>query len=238
MRWGQLPQCHLSVPKSKINPPSDLPKPLRHSDTADTPDTPDVRTRSQPYPFSVCHVHLSWTNKLISHFTVGGAEEMDIRSLRDESIKWVSNIHFQKGWRIEPQLISHFCRSPFSRGGRSSNIKSYAELSPPEGADISFVSSGRSSGFSSGMSSGRPSIDHMYPPRLSNGFDSLDRSFESSRTPHRSSDAYSIGNDYSYRSSIGTGTSWSSENMVSAAQCNNESMALNLDDDPSPVTCL
>ncbi|RZR78241.1 hypothetical protein BHM03_00003521 [Ensete ventricosum] len=67
--------------------------------------------------------------------------------------------------------------------------------------DISFVSSGR------------PSIDQAFPPRLSNGSDGLDRSFEMAVTPNRSADSYSTGNEFSSFSQGSTGTSWSSQTM-------------------------
>ncbi|XXG64380.1 hypothetical protein AAC387_Pa05g2350 [Persea americana] len=82
-------------------------------------------------------------------------------------------------------------RSPFVRGGRNPN-KSYGEQLCPD-TDISFVSSGR------------PSVDRMFPSmydyldsgRVSNASDFDIRSFDSSRTPPRSSDVYSVGNDMS-----------------------------------------
>ncbi|URE00277.1 U-box domain-containing protein [Musa troglodytarum] len=88
-------------------------------------------------------------------------------------------------------------RSPFARGMRPSTI---ADLSLSD-TDISFVSSGR------------PSIDQAFPPRLSNGSDGLDRSFEMVLTPNRSADSYSTGNEFSSFSQGSTGTSWSSQTM-------------------------
>ncbi|WOL13834.1 U-box domain-containing protein 52-like [Canna indica] len=92
-------------------------------------------------------------------------------------------------------------RSPFSRGGRISSARS-ADL-PLSDTDISFVSSGR------------PSSELPFPPRLSSGSENLDRSFEMVRTPLRSMDSYSTGNEFSSISqgSTATGTSWSSQTM-------------------------
>ncbi|RWW87443.1 hypothetical protein BHE74_00003733 [Ensete ventricosum] len=88
-------------------------------------------------------------------------------------------------------------KSPFARGMRASTM---ADLSLSD-TDISFVSSGR------------PSIDQAFPPRLSNGSDGLDRSFEMAVTPNRSADSYSTGNEFSSFSQGSTGTSWSSQTM-------------------------
>ncbi|CAD5169902.1 unnamed protein product [Musa acuminata subsp. malaccensis] len=89
-------------------------------------------------------------------------------------------------------------KSPYARGMRASTI---ADLSLSD-TDISFVSSGR------------PSIDQAFPPRLSNGSDGLDRSFEMALTPNnRSADSYSTGNEFSSFSQGSTGTSWSSQTM-------------------------
>ncbi|CAL9065414.1 unnamed protein product [Musa banksii] len=90
-------------------------------------------------------------------------------------------------------------KSPFGRGMRGATTKSFADLSLSD-TDISFVSSGR------------PSTDQAFPPRLSNGSDGLDRSFEM-RTPHKSVDSYSTGNEFSSISQGSTGTSWSSQAM-------------------------
>ncbi|KAF8407365.1 hypothetical protein HHK36_006493 [Tetracentron sinense] len=98
-------------------------------------------------------------------------------------------------------------RSPFTRRGR--NGKSYGELSLPD-TDISFVSSGR------------PSIDHMFPslydnlesgrtPRLSNGSDLDNRSFESPMT-HKSVDLNSL-HEFSSISQESGRTSLSSQSM-------------------------
>lgn len=92
-------------------------------------------------------------------------------------------------------------RSPIGRSGRIPN-KSYGEQLS-DTADISFVSSGR------------PSVDRMFPSmydldsaRLSDGSD-FDRSFDSSRTPPRSSDVYAFGNDLSCLSMDSSKGSWS-----------------------------
>lgn len=79
--------------------------------------------------------------------------------------------------------------------------RSYADFSFTD-SDISFVSSGR------------PSVDRMYPPRLSSGSEALDRSFEMATTPMKSVDSFSTGNDFSSISQASTGTSWSSHTMV------------------------
>ncbi|XP_038985719.1 U-box domain-containing protein 52 [Phoenix dactylifera] len=92
-------------------------------------------------------------------------------------------------------------KSPFARGMRGMTAKSYTDLSFPD-SDISFVSSGR------------PSVDRMYPPRLSSGSEALDhRSFEMVTTPMKSADSFSTGNDFSSISQGSTGTSWSSQTM-------------------------
>ncbi|XP_073116920.1 U-box domain-containing protein 52 isoform X2 [Elaeis guineensis] len=91
-------------------------------------------------------------------------------------------------------------KSPFARGMRGTTAKSYADFSFTD-SDISFVSSGR------------PSVDRMYPPRLSTGSESLDRSFEMVTTPMKSADSFSTGNDFSSISQASTGTSWSSHTM-------------------------
>ncbi|XP_042466190.1 U-box domain-containing protein 52-like [Zingiber officinale] len=90
-------------------------------------------------------------------------------------------------------------RSPFTRGLRGYTAKSYAEISTSSDTDISFVSSG-----------GRVSFEQALPPRLSNGSDGLDRSFESVPTPLKSVD-YSTGNEFSYASQASTATSSSSQ---------------------------
>ncbi|KAF8389484.1 hypothetical protein HHK36_026179 [Tetracentron sinense] len=98
-------------------------------------------------------------------------------------------------------------KSPFTRGARGLNGKSYGEISVPD-TDISFVSSGR------------PSIDHIFPsfydnqesgrtPRLSN---SSDRSFESIRSGPKSVDLSSI-HEFSSISQDSGRMSWSSQNM-------------------------
>lgn len=98
-------------------------------------------------------------------------------------------------------------RSPFSRGGRGVNTKSYGDLMFPD-SDISFVSSGR------------PSTDRMSPsiydyldstktPRMTHeDHYYMDRSFESAPTPRRS-----FGQD-SHESS---GPLWSPQVMVSTS---------------------
>ncbi|URD89618.1 U-box domain-containing protein [Musa troglodytarum] len=101
--------------------------------------------------------------------------------------------------RLNDQFLQGQARSPFGRGMRDATTKSFADLSLSD-TDISFVSSGR------------PSTDQAFPPRLSNGSEGLDRSFEM-RTPHKSVDSYSTGNEFSSISLGSTGTSWSSQAM-------------------------
>ncbi|XP_074590708.1 U-box domain-containing protein 52-like [Curcuma longa] len=91
-------------------------------------------------------------------------------------------------------------RSPFTRGLRGYTTKSYAEISSSSDTDISFVSSG-----------GRLSLEQAMLPRLSNGSDGLDRSFESVSTPLKSVDSYYTGNEFSYVSQTSTVTSSSSQ---------------------------
>ncbi|CAL9199446.1 unnamed protein product [Musa hybrid cultivar] len=100
---------------------------------------------------------------------------------------------------MDAYSVSLWKRSPFGRGMRGATTKSFADLSLSD-TDISFVSSGR------------PSTDQAFPPRLSNGSDGLDRSFEM-RTPNKSVDSYSTGNEFSSISQGSTGTSWSSQAM-------------------------
>ncbi|CAL9078586.1 unnamed protein product [Musa textilis] len=100
---------------------------------------------------------------------------------------------------MDAYSVSLWKRSPFGRGMRGATTKSFADLSLSD-TDISFVSSGR------------PSTDQAFPPRLSNGSEGLDRSFEM-RTPHKSVDSYSTGNEFSSISLGSTGTSWSSQAM-------------------------
>ncbi|KAG0481875.1 hypothetical protein HPP92_009959 [Vanilla planifolia] len=96
-----------------------------------------------------------------------------------------------------PPLQDESIKSPFTRASRG---RSYADLSLTE-TDISFVSSGR------------PSVDRAFPPRLTNASDSHEHSFESARTPLRSADSYSFGNEFSSISGASSTTSWSSQNM-------------------------
>ncbi|KAI0518885.1 hypothetical protein KFK09_006322 [Dendrobium nobile] len=88
-------------------------------------------------------------------------------------------------------------KSPFTRGNR---VKSNADLLYND-TDISFVSSGR------------PSIDRSFQPRHSNASDGHDHSFESARTPIRSVDSYSFGNEFSSGSGASSSNSWSSQTM-------------------------
>ncbi|KAG1332012.1 U-box domain-containing protein 52 [Cocos nucifera] len=103
---------------------------------------------------------------------------------------------------LESRSLHHddSIKSPFARGMRGTTAKSYADFSFTD-SDISFVSSGR------------PSVDRMYPPRLSSGSEALDRSFEMVTTPMKSVDSFSTGNDFSSISQASTGTSWSSQTM-------------------------
>ncbi|XP_020600056.1 U-box domain-containing protein 52-like [Phalaenopsis equestris] len=89
-------------------------------------------------------------------------------------------------------------KSPFTRGNRA---KSHAELLQAD-TDISFVSSGR------------PSVDRTFQSKHSNASDGLDHhSYDSVRTPIRSVDSYSFGNEFSSVSGASSSNSWSSQTM-------------------------
>ncbi|RVX17520.1 U-box domain-containing protein 34 [Vitis vinifera] len=115
---------------------------------------------------------------------------------------------------VEPPRSSHddfeHIKSPFTRGARGPNGRSYGEISLPD-SDISFVSSGR------------PSTDRMFPPfydsnidiirsnpRLSNSSDMDNQTFESSQMGRKSME---IGSppEFLAISQENDRTSWSSQ---------------------------
>nr|CAD1827877.1 unnamed protein product [Ananas comosus var. bracteatus] len=122
-------------------------------------------------------------------------------SLKPEPVVTQNRLSIKSDAAPEHLLLhDNSIKSPFTRGGRGTTRKSYADLPMPDSTDISFVSSGR------------PSVDRCpFPPRLSSGSDGFDSSFEMVRTPHRSMDSYSTSNEFSPFSQSSTGTSWSSQ---------------------------
>ncbi|PIA43982.1 hypothetical protein AQUCO_01800209v1 [Aquilegia coerulea] len=165
-----------------------------------------VRSASRPAP-SVSPLRAQMQNQVSSV----RSEPPDAHMTRNSSAKSFEMTHSEPRHSNSQYDEMDFIKSPFTRGSRMINGKSYCSEPPYPETDISFVSSGR------------PSTERMFPslydqfesgrtPRLSNSSDMDLRSFESIRSANKSPD-HSFTNEYSSFSQE-SGASWSSsQNM-------------------------